>query len=205
MRGFVHQVRGGGAPKRAKDLVQRKRRNKVLRESLHQVRRVEAPKRAKDMVQGKRRNKVLRAVKHHVVPLVFPFGVEDVVPRDDGIRVCGGWSTTSVPVSAHPNLGAWCLRTKKQGIAGSEAPRQCRRRPIRPWGRGASRRRNKGLRGVKHHVSAGVGPSGPGDVVPPDEETRDCWGWSTTSVRASAHPDLGTWCFLRPESLIFSQ
>ena len=31
----------------------------------------------------------LRAVKHHVVPLVFPFGVEDVVPRDEGIRVCG--------------------------------------------------------------------------------------------------------------------
>ena len=31
----------------------------------------------------------LRAVKHHVVPVVFPFGAVDVVPHDDGIRVCG--------------------------------------------------------------------------------------------------------------------
>ena len=28
------------------------------------------------------------------------------------------------------------------------------------------------MRGVKHHVSAGVGPSGPGDVVPLDEGIR---------------------------------
>ena len=133
--------------------------------------------------------------------------------------------------SAHPDLGTWCLRTKKQGIAGYGAPRQCRCRPIRTWGRGASGRRNKGLRGMEHHVSAGVGPSGPGDVVlpdegirdcggvkhhvcegvgpsgpvdvvPPDEGIRDCGGWSTTSVRAAAHPDLGTWCFLRPGTLV---
>ena len=53
MRGFVHQVRRVGAPKRAKDLVQEKRKNKVLRESLHQVRRVETPKKTKDLVQEK--------------------------------------------------------------------------------------------------------------------------------------------------------
>ena len=37
-------------------------------------------------------------------------------------------------------------------------------------------------------------PSGAGDVVLLDEEIRDCGVWSTTSVPASAHPDLGTWC-----------
>ena len=64
MRGFVHQVRGVGAPKKTKDLVQGKRKNKVLREPLHQVRGVGAPKKTKDLVQGKRRNKVLRESLH---------------------------------------------------------------------------------------------------------------------------------------------
>ena len=77
----------------------------------------------------------------------------------------------------------WCFRTKEQGIAGDGAPRPCRQRPIRTWGRGASGRRNKGLRGVKHHVHAGIGPSGPGDVVSPDEGIRDCGERSTTSHR----------------------
>ena len=74
-------------------------------------------------------------------------------------------------------------------------------RPIRASDLVQRKRKNKVLRGVKHHVSEGVGPSGPGDVVPPDEETRDCGVWSTTSVPAEAHPDLGTWCFLRPGTL----
>ena len=30
------------------------------------------------------------------------------------------------------------------------------------------------LRAVKHHVPAAEGPSGPTDVVPPDEGTRVC-------------------------------
>ncbi|MBN2934878.1 hypothetical protein [Mogibacterium sp.] len=51
------------------------------------------------------------------------------------------------------------------------------------------------MRGMEHHVHAGRGSSGPGDVVLPDEGTRDCGGWSTTSMSAEAHPDLWTWCF----------
>ena len=66
LRGFVHQVRGVGAPKKTKDLVQGKRRNKGLRGFVHQVRRVGTPKRAKDLVQGKRRNKGLRESLHQV-------------------------------------------------------------------------------------------------------------------------------------------
>ena len=96
------------------------------------------PIRASDLVQRKRKNKVLRGVKHHVSEGVGPSGPGDVVPPDEETRDCGGWSTTSVRAAAHPDLGTWCLRTKKQGFAGDEAPRQCRRRPIRTCGRGAS-------------------------------------------------------------------
>ena len=66
LRESLHQVRGVGAPKRTKNLVQEKRKNKVLREFLHQVQRVGAPKRAKDLVQRKRKNKVLREFLHQV-------------------------------------------------------------------------------------------------------------------------------------------
>ena len=43
MRGFVHQVRTGRSPKRHLDLVQGKRRNRVLRGFVHQVRTGRAP------------------------------------------------------------------------------------------------------------------------------------------------------------------
>ena len=71
----------------------------------------------------------------------------------------------------HPTLETWCPATKEQGLAGSGAPRPPGGQPIR---RGASRRRNKGLRGVKHHVQLAGGPSDPRDVVPRDEGTRVC-------------------------------
>ena len=84
-----HHVSNGGGLSWAGDVVQGKRKNKVLRESLHQVRRVEAPKKTKDLVQRKRRNKGLRGVKHHVSAGVGPSGPGDVVPLDEGIRDCG--------------------------------------------------------------------------------------------------------------------
>ena len=40
--------------------------------------------------------------------------------------------------------------------------------------RGASERRNKALRGVRHHVSRAGGTIWPKDVVLPDEEIRLC-------------------------------
>ena len=43
------------------------------------------------------------------------------------------------------------------------------------WGacrRGAQRRRNKGLRGVRHHARGAEDSFGSGDVVPVDEGTR---------------------------------
>ena len=47
------------------------------------------------------------------LPFPIPSGGEDVVPLDEGIRDCGELSTTSVPASAHPDLGTWCFRTKE--------------------------------------------------------------------------------------------
>ena len=119
-----------------------------------------------------RRNKGLQAVGHHVPVAEGPSDPKDVVLPDKEARVCGRWGTTSRSPKAHPTRKTWCFRTKKQGFEGSGAPRPGRRRPIRPERRGASGRRNKGLRAVGHHVPVAEGPSDPKDVVLPDEETR---------------------------------
>ena len=50
----------------ARDLVQRERKNKDLREFVHQVPAAHAPKRARDLVQRGRRNKGLRGFVHQV-------------------------------------------------------------------------------------------------------------------------------------------
>ncbi len=80
---------------------------------------------------------------YHVSATEGPSKPKNVVLPDEEIRVCRRWSTTL-----------------------------CRRRPIQNEKRGASGRRNKALRAVGHHVSAGESPSDPKDVVLPDEETR---------------------------------
>ena len=64
LRGFVHQVRAGRALKSPGDLVQRGRKNKALRGSVHQVRAGRAPKRSGDLVQRERKNKGLRGFVH---------------------------------------------------------------------------------------------------------------------------------------------
>ena len=96
----------------------------------------------------------------------------------------------------------WCPSTKEQGIAGSEAPRQpaeirfcskdvvpvdertrhCGERsttfnrpnPILLRRRGARRRKNKVLRGAKHHAQPAEIRFCSKDVVPGDERTRHC-------------------------------
>ena len=74
-------------------------------------------------------------------------------------------------------LGAWCSSTKEQGFAGREAPRRADGRPVRAWGRGARRRRNKGLRGVKHHAGANRGPVRPIECVAVPAPRRSAAGW----------------------------
>ena len=85
--------------------------------------------------------------------------------------------------SAHPAPKTWCLTTKEQGLAGSEAPRLVRRLRLEFGRRGARRRRNKVLRGAKHHVRYVGGALGPKDVVLDDEGTRFCGRRSTTPPR----------------------
>ena len=78
-----------------------------------------------------RRNKAFQAVGHHVSAGEGPSYLTDVVPPNEETRVCGQWSTTSRPAKAHPIRKTWCFRTKKQGFAGSGAPRPRRRRLLR--------------------------------------------------------------------------
>ena len=85
-----------------------------------------------------------------------------VVPVDERTRICGERSTTPDRRNSRLSLGAWCSSTKRQGLAGREAPRRAGGRTVRARGRGARGRKNKGLRGVKHHAGLEEGRFGPG-------------------------------------------
>ena len=126
--------------------------------------------------------KVLR--EQHLVDIFRFLGEMGIPGTRGGFPELSGWRKS----------GAWCSATKKQGIAGSEAPRQLLRRLDQGQWRGAPRRRNKGLRAVRHHAIRFRTPIRPSDVVPGDEEIRVC-GWRSTTpsgpVLRFAHP---TWC-----------
>ena len=111
-----------------------------------------------------------------------------VVPVDERTRVCGERSTTPSRRNSRSDPRAWCPSTKEQGFAGREAPRRAGGTHVWAWGRGARRRRNKGLRGEKHHVGPEEGRFVPGGVVPVDERTRVCGEGSTTPDRRKRHP-----------------
>ena len=91
----------------------------------------------------RRKNKALGGAKHHAQP-----AESDFAPK------------------------TWCPSTEEQGFAGSEAPRSTRRSPVLSRRRGARRRKNKALRGAKHHVQPAETPSGLEDMVPDNERTR---------------------------------
>ena len=117
-----------------------------------------------------------------------------VVPVDEGTRVCGERSTTPDWWKAGSCLGAWCPSTKEQGFAGREAPRRAGGTRVWAWGRGARRRRDKGLRGEKHHAESEELAFGPGGVVLVDERTRACEERSTTPSRRNSRLSLRAWC-----------
>lgn len=56
----------GRRPKTLRDLVQRKRSHKDLRDFMHQARAAGGPKIVRDLVQGKRSHKGLRVIVHQV-------------------------------------------------------------------------------------------------------------------------------------------
>ena len=97
-------------------------------------------------------------MEHHADRAGGAVWAEGVVLPDEEIRVCGRWGTTPAPPAELFGLGAWCFRTKEQGFAGGEAPRRSRRWRVLTQGRGASGRRNKGLRGMGHHAGFAGAP-----------------------------------------------
>ena len=136
----------------------------------------------------RRKNKGLRGEKHHAEPEELAFGPGGVVPVDERTRICGEGSTTPDRRNSRLSLGAWCPPTKGQGFAGREAPRRVGGTRVWAWGRGARRRRDKGLRGEKHHAEPPELAFEPEGVVPVDEGTRACGKRSTTPDRRKRHP-----------------
>ena len=88
----------------------------------------------------------------------------------------------------------WCPSTKEQGIAGSEAPRPTGRNPILLRRRGARRRKNKALRGAKHHAQPAEIRFCSKDVVPDDGRTRFFGERSTTFNPPNPNLVPKTWC-----------
>ena len=117
-----------------------------------------------------------------------------VVPVDERTRVCGERSTTPSRRNSCLGLRAWCSSTKEQGLAGREAPRRAGGTRFWAWGCGARRRKNKDLRGGKHHAGPAELTFEPGGVVPADEGTRVCGERSTTPDRRNSRLSLGAWC-----------
>ena len=99
MREFVHQVRAGRAPKKPGDLVQRERKNKVLRGFVHQVRAGAGAEKARKL------------------------GAKGTKEQGfEGIRAPSSCRPSAEKVR---RLGA--KGTKEQGFAGVRAPTPCRK------------------------------------------------------------------------------
>ena len=90
--------------------------------------------------------------------------------------------------------GGVVLVDERTRICGEGSTTPSRRNSRFGLGRGARRRRNKGLRGEKHHAEQAELAFGPGGVVPADEGTRVCEERSTTPDRRNSRLGLGAWC-----------
>ena len=94
-------------------------------------------------------------------------------------------------INLENGVDAWNRKTRAHAsLFGCEAGG----RPNRRQRRGARRRRNKGLRGVRHHVRYAGGALSSEDVVLDDERTRACGRRSTTSGTLAAPWAPKTWC-----------
>ena len=90
MRGFVHQIRAGRSPKRLLDLVQGKRRNRVLRGIVHQIRAGRTPPRK---ALRRPRQKITKSVKtpgaSGSVPLLSGLAASQYFLGFDGFKFAG--------------------------------------------------------------------------------------------------------------------
>ena len=117
-----------------------------------------------------------------------------VVPDDGRTRFCGERSTTTNRPKSDFAPKPWCPSTEERGFAGSEAPRPTGRNPILLQRRGARRRKNKALRGAKHHDQPAEIRFCSKDVVPVDGRTRHWGERSTTSNPPKPHLVSKAWC-----------
>ena len=117
-----------------------------------------------------------------------------VVPVDGRTRFCGERSTTFNRPKSDFAPKTWCPSTEEQGFEGSEAPRSTGRDPILLQRRGARRRKNKVLRGAKHHAQPAEIRFCSEAVVLVDGRTRFCGERSTTPNRPKPHFAPKAWC-----------
>ena len=118
LRGFVHQVRAGRALKSPGDLVQRERKNKALRGSVHQVRAGRAPKRSGDLVQRERKNKVLWGFVHQVRAGRALKRSGDLVQRERKNKVLRGF-VHQVRAGRAPELAPHCRQSHVSPLRGA--------------------------------------------------------------------------------------
>ena len=102
MRGFVHQIRAGRSPKRLLDLVQGKRRNRVLRGIVHQVRAGRAPPWCKALRRP--RQKITKSVKtpgaSGSVPLLSGLADSQYFLGFDGFKFAGSSYSPELSISS---------------------------------------------------------------------------------------------------------
>ena len=100
------------------------------------------------------------------LPFPIPFGGEDVVPLDEGIRDCGVWSTTSITAEVHLRLGTWCKGNGRTRVCGNPCTKSETgklRKRLKTW---CKKTEEQGLAGV-------LAPSlNPQSGAPPNPDTE---------------------------------
>ena len=105
MRGIVHQIRAGGTPKSLSDLVQRKRRNRVLRGIVHQACAGRSPPRK---ALRRPRQKITKSVKtpgaSGSVPLLSGLAASQYFLGFDGFKFAGSSYFSELSISSWMSL-----------------------------------------------------------------------------------------------------
>ena len=124
----------------------------------------------------RRKNKGLRGAEHHVPQTAGALSSEDVVLDDERTRACGRRSTTSGTPAAPWAPKTWCLTTKEQGFAESEAPRPTPAgRPAPPGGPPKKDRRTVGPPNSSNSPNSPNSPTSPSG-----------FSWSSSWIAASS-------------------
>ena len=168
----------GRAPKRSGDLVQRGRKNRVLRVSVHQVRAGRASKRSGDLVQRGRKNKVLRGFVHQVRAGRALKSPGDLVQRGRKNKALRG-SVHQVRAGRAPKRSGDLVQRERKNkvLRGFVHQVRAGRAPKRPGDLVQRGRKNKVLRGFVHQVRAGRALKRSGDLVQRERKNKGLRGF----------------------------